>query len=391
MCGILGYISSDKLNNRLSSELLQLMKKRGPDSQILKRFNIYNKFISFFHSRLSIIDLNHRSDQPYFFEDLVLIFNGEIYNYLELRRELESYGYKFKTRSDTEVLIKYYHKFGNQAFKKFNGMWSIAILNKTRGYIKLSRDSFGEKPLFYYKNKEKFIFGSEIKFLKKALKNQITVNSDKLKKNLLFGYKILNYDKSTFYNSINKIKPNSIYKFDIIKNKISVKQINDLQKVNNYYSNGIKIEEFEEIFFENLKLKLRADVPLGFCLSGGVDSSLIVSCATKILNKSLETFSIVDSDKRYDESRNIKVINKSLNCNSNIIKLDKKNFLSKLIEITNYSDSPIATISYFVHSLLLKEMKKKHIKVSFSGSGADEIFTGYYHHYNLFLNQKKVT
>ena len=177
---------------------------------------------------------------------------------------MESYGYKFKTRSDTEVLIKYYHKFGNQAFKKFNGMWSIAILNKTRGYIKLSRDSFGEKPLFYYKNKEKFIFGSEIKFLKKALKNQITVNSDKLKKNLLFGYKILNYDKSTFYNSINKIKPNSIYKFDIIKNKISVKQINDLQKVNNYYSNGIKIEEFEEIFFENLKLKLRADVPLGF-------------------------------------------------------------------------------------------------------------------------------
>ena len=389
MCGILGCISGDKLNNKLSLELLQMMKRRGPDSQIKKNFKIFNRNVAFFHSRLSIIDLNHRSDQPYFFDDLVLIFNGEIYNYLELKNELKSLGYNFKTQGDAEVLIKYYHKFGDEAFKKFNGMWSLAILNKKKGYIKLSRDSFGEKPMFYYKDKEKFIFGSEIKFLRKALGNKVNVNLNKLKKSLLYGYKILNYDKSTFYNSIYKIKPNSIYKFDIIKNKFDTKKINNLQQVNNYYSKNLQIEEFEKIFLDNLKLKLRADVPLGFCLSGGIDSALIVSMATNILNKSLETFSIVDGDKRYNETKNIEIINRYLNSNSNIINLDRKNFLSKLIEVTNYSDAPIATISYFVHSLLLKEMKKKQIKVSFSGTGADEIFTGYYHHYNLFLYQNK--
>jgi asparagine synthase (glutamine-hydrolysing) len=165
MCGILGYIGSNKLNKNIISNSLEIMKNRGPDNQNYAHLNLSNKNIYFFHSRLSILDINSRSNQPFKFKDLLMIYNGEIYNYLELKKDLEGKGYRFETTSDTEVLIKCYYEYGDKAFAKFNGMWSLAILNLTHNYLKLSRDYFGEKPLFFYKNNNKIIFGSEIKYI----------------------------------------------------------------------------------------------------------------------------------------------------------------------------------------------------------------------------------
>ena len=150
MCGLLGYIGSNSIDKTIIEKTLRLMERRGPDIQSYKTYNFINQKVTLFHSRLSIIDLNSRSNQPFKYGNLVMIFNGEIYNYKELK-ELTDIGYKFETSSDTEVLLKMYYHYGDLAFKKFNGMWSLAILNEKENYIKLSRDCFGEKPLFIYK------------------------------------------------------------------------------------------------------------------------------------------------------------------------------------------------------------------------------------------------
>ena len=367
------------------------MKNRGPDNQSYQKLRIFGKSVYLFHSRLSIIDLQSRSNQPFQFKNLIMIFNGEIYNYLELREDLKRKGYKFKTSSDTEVLLKCYYEYGDAAFSKFNGMWSLAILNTRSGYLKLSKDYFGEKPLYLYCKNNELIFGSEIKYIKSMLKDGLDINLKSLEKNLFFGYKSLNYNNDTFFVDIKKIPKNYIYKFDLKNFKLSKHKYFNLNKSENLknYSNKKIDSEFERIFFNAVKIRLRSDVPIGFCLSGGIDSSLLTAVSREILGKNIQTFSIVDSDKRYNELNNINKIAKFLKCDNQIIKLKKNNFLENISDLSFHHDNPIATISYYIHNLLMNNMSKKGIKVSISGAGADELFTGYYHHFLLFLNSIK--
>lgn len=391
MCGILGYIGSKSLNKSIISNSLKLMKNRGPDNQSYKKINIFNKNIYFFHSRLSIIDLKSRSNQPFKFQNLLMIFNGEIYNYLELKADLKKKGYRFKTTSDTEVLLKCYHEYGDLAFSKFNGMWSLAIIDVNKGYLKLSRDCFGEKPLYLFHKDGEIIFGSEIKYIKSLLNTNPDLNFRLLKKNLYFGFKSLNFDNKTFFKGIEKVSKGNIYKFHLNKIKLTKKNYYNINKITNL-KNFSKIEidqKFEETFFNAINLRLRSDVPLGFCLSGGIDSSLLVAISNQILGKNLQTFSIVDTDNRYNELPNINKITRFLKCDNQVIKLKKKNFLENITELSFHHDSPIATISYYVHNLLSKFMASKGIKVSISGTGADELFTGYYHHFLIYLNSIK--
>jgi asparagine synthase (glutamine-hydrolysing) len=392
MCGILGYIGSNQLNKNIISNSLEIMKNRGPDNQNCVHLNLVNKNIYFFHSRLSILDINSRSNQPFKFKNLLMIYNGEIYNYLELKKDLEDKGYKFETSSDTEVLIKCYYEYGDKAFTKFNGMWSLGILNLTHNYLKLSRDYFGEKPLFFHKNTNEIIFGSEIKYIKSIMDFNPEININLLKQNLFLGYKSLNYSDSTFYKNITKIPQCSIYKISFDgKFEIKKSKFYNLASVKNFEATSPSLikQEFEKIFLNAIKIRLRSDVPIGFCLSGGIDSSLLASVSQNVFGNKIKTFSIVDRDDRYNEYLNIKKITKFLGCENHIIKLKKKNFLENMNDLCSYHDEPIATISYFVHSFLLKKMKEHHIKVSISGTGADELFTGYYHHFLLYLNMIK--
>ena len=237
MCGILGYIGSKSLNKSIISNALKLMENRGPDNQSYKKMNIFNKNVYFFHSRLSIIDLKSRSNQPFKFQNLLMIFNGEIYNYLELKTDLEKKGYRFKTASDTEVLLKCYHEYGDLAFSKFNGMWSLAIIDVNEGYLKLSRDWFGEKPLYLFHKDDEIIFGSEIKYIKSLLNTNPDINFSLLKKNLYFGFKSLNFDNKTFFKGIEKVSKGNIYKFHLNKIKLTKKKyynINNITNLKNY-------------------------------------------------------------------------------------------------------------------------------------------------------------
>ena len=203
MCGICGFISKKKLiRNNAIANTLDLMKNRGPDYNSSYTQIVDDKNISLLHSRLKIIDIHSsRSNQPYRYKNFILIFNGEIYNFIELRNKLKKI-FKFDTSSDTEVLLKSYIAYGKKCVDHLEGMWSFAIWDIKKKSLFLSRDSFGEKPLFFYYSKDGFFFGSEIKYIKSLCEKNFTLNKAQVKKNLFLGYKSLNKTTDTFYDKI---------------------------------------------------------------------------------------------------------------------------------------------------------------------------------------------
>ena len=388
MCGIAGYIGKKEMSRKNIFETLNLMKNRGPDFQSQSSFSHNNSNISLLHSRLSIIDLDPRSNQPYLDNNCVLVFNGEIYNYIEIREELTELGIVFKTESDTEVLIKSYQIFGEKCVDKFEGMWSFAIYDKGKNKLFLSRDRFAEKPLFYYESSEGFYFASEIKFIKELSGNSLIVNYNHLNRYLVNGHKSLHKTSDTFYKGIKEVE----FATNL---SISNNKINQYKYWKPYFSptnitENDAVEGINHYLKKSLKLRLRSDVPLAFCLSGGVDSASLVSLAAKEFNYNVSTFSIIDSDPRYNELDNIESTVNDIGCKSYKVKLGTNNEnITRLENLVKYHDEPVATISYFIHSILSEAIASKGFKISVSGTGADEIFTGYYDHFNLHLNEIK--
>jgi asparagine synthase (glutamine-hydrolysing) len=394
MCGISGYISNKSLLNVNGIDhTLKLMSRRGPDSSKYYKEDFGSKELALLHTRLSIIDLNKRASQPFEDKNFMVIFNGEIYNYIEIREDLKKKNYRFQTNSDTEVLLKSYQEYGSKCVDHFEGMWAFAIWDSKKKNLFLSRDPFGEKPLYYFSNRYGFFFGSEIKFIKSLYLNKFKTNNDLLNKNLFSGYKSLNKSTETFNKDIFLLESSSNMSVDLnlipIKKKYWTPKININQKMKvEEATDGAKLH-----LIESLKLRMRSDVPLAFCLSGGIDSGILVSHAKKTFNKNVSSFSIIDIDERYNEEENIKHVVNDINCDSHLIKInDKKDiFLDRLNKLTKHHDGPIATLSYYVHSFLSESISKKGFKVSISGTGADEIFTGYYDHFLLHLESMNKT
>ena len=388
MCGIAGFIGKEKINSSIIQRTLKLMKNRGPDNQKSVNFSYSDKNVYLLHSRLKIIDLHSRSNQPFSINNFTIVYNGEIYNYIELRKVLEEKGHKFKTNSDTEVLLSLYIEYGEKCTTYLEGMWAFAIWDNKEKKLFISRDKFGEKPLYLHQTKNGFYFGSEIKFIS-CLKNlALKINYKKLQIYLHNGYKYLNYDTTTYFLNVFKIEKGT--SLIIKKNKIlKHKYFKPTYKINNSLSYNETLEVLRTKLINSIKLRLRSDKEIAFCMSGGIDSTALASIAKVIFNKNISTFSIVDKDKRYNELSNINFMNKYLEANNHLIKLDKKNELNELDRLICYHESPVSTISYFIHYLLTKKIKESGFNVSFSGVGADELFTGYYHHYLLFLKTQK--
>lgn len=394
MCGIAGIVQSKKINSK-NNEIKKLMKSRGPDQQGHYDYtlNKENKFVNLYSSRLKIIDLEDRSNQPYYYKDYVLVFNGEIYNYLEIKKILIDKGYKFQTSSDTEVLIKAYDLWGEKFIKKLNGMWALCILNKKTNKLILTRDFFGEKPLFYYIKNQKFLFGSEIKYIFHLNSQKYEINEKKINDYIINGYKSIFKDNSSFFEDINFVNPGEIIRFNIKNFSLKKKNNNPFKKVRISKCYNLNIEKAKSLFFNDFKKKLRSDVPISFCLSGGVDSAGLVSLAKKKFNLNPYCFSIINKDKRYNEYKNINFLKKKLNLNVDYITIPKLNFdkfIKKLRLLIKYRSAPISTISYYIHSFISEKCAKKGFKVICSGTAADEIFTGYYDHTLFFLNELKM-
>ncbi len=389
MCGISGYIGKKTFEQPIIHQTLGLMRNRGPDHQDYRYIKQNGTNIYLLHSRLSIIDLDKRANQPFTIGDCTLVFNGEIYNYIELRKQLERDGITFKTDSDTEVLLQSYLMYGEECINDFEGMWSFAIYDKNKEQLFLSRDRFAEKPLYYFQAKDGIFFGSEIKFIKSLSGSCHTVNQLHLFRYLVNGYKSLYKTRDTFYAGIQEVEyaTNIVIKDDL---KLRVKRY--WMPVYSPQDMTIKeaIEGFRNCLIESVKLRLRADVPLAFCLSGGVDSTALVSIASKCFNYDVTTFSIIDSDERYNERKNIQTIIDDLGCKHFIIEILRGGFFERLTELIQYHDAPIYTISYYIQSFLSESISSRNYRVVCSGTAADELITGYYDHFNLHLYEMRL-
>jgi len=391
MCGIAGFFGDRDIDESVVQRTLDLMKRRGPDHQDWKRFRVGRKKILYLlHSRLGIVDIGARANQPFTIDSCSIVFNGEIYNYLELRKDLEKRGIRLLTHSDTEVLLRYYVIYGADCVKHFEGMWAFVIWDEKTGQLFFSRDRFGEKPLFLCRKGEEIYFGSEVKFIEELRQQKLPVNYDQLRRYLANGYKSLYKKDERFLVGLDEVpratnllissqgRPLKTWEYWITSDRPAL-----------YETKEEAVEVIRQELIEAVRLRIRSDVNVGFCLSGGVDSAALVSIASKVLGEQVNTYSIVDEDPRYDESSNILKTVEDTGCRSHLIGLDYTNIPEKLENLIKYHDSPIATITYFVHSLLISQIKEDGIRVVISGTGADELFTGYYDHFLLHLHATK--
>ena len=394
MCGIAGYFGKKKLNLKQIKIILSSMKNRGPDASSYSYFKVNNKNLYLFHTRLKIIDLKNRSNQPFEKHNKTIIYNGEIYNFQELKKTLIHKGYVFRTKSDTEVIISGYDYYGKKIFSKLSGMWSIVIFDKKKNKLIFSRDIFGEKPLYVHSHKKELLFGSEIKFLEKIINKKFKPNIDKIKKTFTLGYKSIFHDNETFCKEV-KMFPNGYTSdLDLQNNKIKKYKYWKLPKVSKFNNSLILAKKIiKKKIIKSVKRKFISDVPCGVSLSGGIDSSIIAGLVKKELKyKKVKFFSLIDKGI-YNEGDLIQKTEKFLNIRVNKISINYDNFLNRLRDLIRYYDSPISTITYFIQSQLIQKVRKQRVKVLLGGTGADEQFTGYYdhflQHYQDLKNNKK--
>nr|WP_320050598.1 asparagine synthase (glutamine-hydrolyzing) [uncultured Desulfuromonas sp.] len=372
MCGLLGCIGNVDIN--LFIDALTKQSHRGPDdwSYCL----VDNVVLG--HRRLSIIDLSSNAKQPMIAGcgDLIGVFNGEIYNYLEIRNDLEEKGYKFKTNSDTEVLINAYHFYGEKSLEMFNGMFSFAIYNKKNNETFLARDRLGIKPLFYSKRNGKFVFSSEVKSILAICRNRKELNLRAVSSYLSYRYPILN---DTFYNGIEQLPPGTYMKispsgsFRIVqywdlRDKVYEQ---DIDRGEEYY-----LSELKKIFNSSVKYRMISDVPIGAYLSGGVDSSAVVAEMSMMSSSPVKTFTIGFNEKGYNEFEYAKLVADKYKVDHMEIDLTAEGYFDKMSELIRFKDAPMGVPNEVALYLMSKELKN-HVSVVLSGEGADEIFGGY--------------
>ena len=361
------------------------MVRRGPDHQSHKVFKDKLDYL-FCASRLSIIDINQRSNQPFEDDDGILIFNGEIYNHLEIKKNLRSKGIKFLTNSDTEVLLKFLNFEGEKKIDKLDGMWAFAYYSKKKKITILSRDKFGEKPLYYnFDKKNKYlIFGSNINYIKKLSKKNIKVDEDKIFNFIRSGYRSVFSSPGSFFKNIDYLKPGTNL---IIDENLNIKFINYWNKskykpkLNNLLNATTKLKK---VIKSEFKKSFRSDVPVAFLLSGGIDSSIISSVASKI-KKNIKFYSFISKSKKYDESKKINKLKKNYKLNHEYILPDKKENLKMLNNFISDNGFPLMSSTYLAYGSLCKKIAIDRYKVLISGNGADEIFSGYYAHHMSYL------
>lgn len=385
MCGIAGYFGFNVLNNSNIEKCLTLMKQRGPDfNSSVRHRNKNGKFAYFLHSRLAIIDLDKRSNQPYKGDNTILSFNGEIYNYLELKSKLEK-KYIFNSKSDTEVLSKLLDFYGINSLDKCEGMFAFSWIDK-EGNFYLARDRFGEKPLYFLiDSKGGIYFGSEIKFIHALIGKTSEINLEHIKRYLVNGYKSLHKSEECFFKDIRTVPPGY---FGTIGNSGEYVQ-KRYWKPNFRKEKDMTYEESvngtKQRLIKSVEIRLRSDVPIAFCLSGGIDSNALIGIAKKELGYDVHGFSIINTDERYEEKDMIYNAVSDLNLKHTEVGIKKNNFIQGLRTLVKYHDSPISTITYYAHWHLMKVISKEGFKVSISGSAADELFSGYFDHHNAYL------
>lgn len=386
MCGIAGYIGKKPVNKEKFDRMTDIIEHRGPND----RGVFIDGNIAFGHRRLSIIDVTDAGHQPFLYKDrYVLTYNGEIYNYIELREELKEKGYSFETESDTEVLIACYDCYGKSCIDKFNGMWAFGIYDKKENVVFLSRDRYGVKPLYYYSDDEKFLFCSEIKQILCMVEPGQKVNRKRLFEYLIRGYS--DYTEETMIEGIYQLRGGCNIEYYLYDYSYNVERYYSLDRLKQDYKSYEKAkQDFEEHFNNSVNLRLRSDVPLGYCLSGGLDSSAIVVTADKLIkerNLSVEQKSISScfEDKRYDEQEYIDEVLKNTAVNGVKIFPEGTELLEELDKVIWHMDEPFSSTSQYAQWNVFKGAKNNNLTVMLDGQGADEQLAGYTGFYSVIF------
>lgn len=369
MCGFVGYVGKEKNNNEIINKMVNRIIHRGPDEQ-----NTYeDDKVSLGFARLSIIDLNN-GKQPMFNEDesMVLVFNGEIYNFQGIRKELVEKGHEFKTNSDSEVLIHGYEEYGEELLKKLRGMFAFTIWDKKNNSLFGARDVFGIKPYYYYKKDNNFMFGSEIKSFLDHPKFDKKLKKEKMVEYLTFTA-IPGYE--TFFENVYKLPPSHYYKYDLNTHEMKIERY---YKVSYDIDNNKTMEEFTDLISNAVKESVEthkiSDVELGSFLSSGVDSSYVVNELSK--NNDIRTYTVGFENKKYSEIDAVKEFAEEIKVKNKCKYITADEYFDSVHKVQYHMDEPLANPSanllYFVSNLAAED-----VKVVMSGEGADEMFGGY--------------
>lgn len=388
MCGISGIINKmgSSVNAAELKRMNDLIEHRGPDS-----FGFYeSENIGFGHRRLSILDLSPLGHQPMEFQDkYVITFNGEIYNYIEIKEELKGLGYHFNSNSDTEVILAAYDCWKEKCLSKFNGMWAFALYDKAAQKIFMSRDRFGVKPIYYREDETSFRFGSEIKQLLNE-KGGNVVNESALLEGMLTH--IDNHKEDTYFKDVFSFPPSHYMYYDLNSNSKVFSRYYEL-KVNTA-KKGKNIENLQAEFDVTLKnaieIRLRSDVKVGTCLSGGLDSSAISMIASKLYAKDTDQkFVAINAksiDASNDESSYAELVAKEANLDLNVVMPTYDNFKETIDEVVYTQEEPFGSPSMFMGWHVFQKARALNCTVMLNGQGGDEVLLGYERYFAATLN-----
>ena len=382
MCGIVAIINKDKKN--IESDLLAKMAStihhRGPDEDGI----MVDGPVGFFHKRLSIIDISS-GQQPMTFDNCTIVFNGEIYNYIELRKELKKKGHQFQTSSDTEVILHMYSEYGSEFVNLLNGMFAFIIYDKNKNEIFIARDHFGIKPLYWYRDENLMAFASEIKALLVHPEIKAVADTDNLYEYLTFQFIT---GEGTMFQNIFKVLPGHFICVDLNSyNFTSVKYWEPNFKIDQFHTEEYFIAELEKILEETVSQQLRSDVPVGTYLSGGIDSSFVTIMASKLLGKPIKSFSgAFKEGPEFDELQYARIAAKKANAELLEIFPTEQEFIDLLPKLIYHLDEPVAGPGVFPQ-FIVSRLASKHVKVILGGQGGDEIFGGYTRYIIAYLEQ----
>lgn len=385
MCGISGVISKNGkiIEKNKIQKINDLIAHRGPDDEGF----YFEKNFAFGHRRLSILDLSRDGHQPmHFLDKYVITYNGEVYNYLEIKEELLQDGYIFKSHTDTEVILASYDKWGESCVNKFNGMWAFAIYDKDKEIIFCSRDRFGIKPFYYTEINNHFIFGSEIKQLLEFYDERY-VNKKILMDYLVIGYE--DHTNETFFQNIYKLEQSHNLIYDLKTNNFRIRQYYELKNNEKPLNENDSIEQYSIKLKESIKLRLRSDVKLGTCLSGGLDSSSIAAIASKqYFMQSGNKFSAIHAKSTQndnDESIFAKEVSDYCKLDLNIVEPLSQEFVDVVDEVIYVQEEPFGGPSIFMQYFVMKKAKELGCTVMLDGQGGDETLLGYERYFPAYL------
>jgi asparagine synthase (glutamine-hydrolysing) len=382
MCGIVGVLNRDRrpVDPHVLGDMAAALAHRGPDDE----GHLVEGAVGFYHKRLSIIDLT-TGHQPMSSDGLTIVFNGEIYNYVELRDELKRRGHVFRTTSDTEVILRLYAEHGLDAIPMLNGLFAFLLYDRPHGIVIAARDHFGIKPLYVRQSDAHVLFASEIKAILKHPDVEADIDREGLTDYLTLQYIL---GEATLFKGIRKLMPGHYMVVDVVTGKSrTVCYWEPTFKVDVYHTEEYFVEELRRLLEDAVRIQMRSDVPVGAYLSGGMDSSLVVRLASRLASGTFKTFTGAFAEgPQFDESRYARDVAEACGAEAHTVYPTEDEFIDLMPKLVYHMDEPAAGPGLFPQ-YIVSRLAAKNVKVCLGGQGGDEIFGGYARYVIAYLEQ----